>query len=99
MDYFVEYANRTDAGNEAEVHDHWTHYIHILSGDTTLTYGGTVTNPRNTGPGQVRGSGITGGKSMQMHTGDFVQIPAGMPHLFVPAKGSKLHYVVFNARQ
>jgi hypothetical protein len=56
--YYVEYATRSDAGNEAEVHDHWTHYVNILSGEATLSYGGTVINPRNTGPGQVRGGRI-----------------------------------------
>ena len=96
---YVEYATRSDAGNEAEVHAHWSHYMQILSGEAVLTYGGTVTDARDTGPGQVRGSGITGGKSMTVHAGDYVQIPAGMPHMLSPAKGTKLHYIVFNTRQ
>ena len=33
--YFLEYAERNDKGNEAEVHAHWTHYIHVLSGEAT----------------------------------------------------------------
>src|SRR5271167_4467092 len=49
--YFVEYASRSNTGNRAEVHDHWTHYIHILSGEGILTYGGTVVGARQTGPG------------------------------------------------
>jgi mannose-6-phosphate isomerase-like protein (cupin superfamily) len=97
--YYVEYATRSDAGNEAEVHAHWSHYINILSGEAVLTYGGTVSNARDTGPGQVRGSGITGGKTMTLHAGDYVQIPASMPHMLNPTKGTKLHYVVFNTRQ
>jgi glc operon protein GlcG len=97
--YFVEYATRSDAGNEAEVHAHWTHYIHILSGEGSLTYGGTVSGARETGPGQVRGSGITGGTTIPVHAGDYMQIPAGMPHLFSIAAGHKLHYLVFNTRQ
>ena len=97
--YYVEYATRSDAGNEAEVHAHWSHYINILSGEAVLTYGGTVTNARDTGPGQVRGSGITGGKTMTLHAGDYVQIPASMPHMLNPTKGTKFHYVVFNTRQ
>lgn len=97
--YYVEYANRSDAGNLAEVHAHWTHYVNILSGEATLTYGGTVVNPKDTGPGQIRGSGITGGKSISVHAGDFIQIPAGLPHMFNPPKGGTFHYVVFNTRQ
>ncbi len=97
--YFVEYATRNDSGNLAEIHSHWTHYVTVLSGEAVLTYGGTVMNPKDTGPGQIRGSGITGGKTMTVHAGDYVQIPAGMPHLFHPPKGGSFHYVVFNARQ
>lgn len=97
--YYVEYATRSDAGNEAEVHAHWTHYINVLSGEAVLTYGGTVVSARDSGPGQVRGTAITGGKTVTVHAGDFVQIPAGMPHMFNPPKGGKFHYVVFNTRQ
>src|SRR4051794_29775616 len=97
--YFVEYAQRSDKGNEPEVHSHWTHYIHVLSGEATLVYGGTVSNPRQSGEGQTRGDAITGGKSMTVKTGDFLQIPAGMPHLFNVAAGGKFRYLVFNGRQ
>jgi mannose-6-phosphate isomerase-like protein (cupin superfamily) len=71
----------------------------VLSGAATLTYGGSIAKARDTGPGQVRGESITGGKSMTVHAGDFIQIPAGMPHMFNPAAGTKFHYVVFNVRQ
>lgn len=97
--YYVEYAERSDKGNEPEVHTHWTHYIQVLSGEASLTYGGKVSNARETGPGQIRGDAITGGTTMAVHTGDFLQIPAGMPHLFNVAAGGKFRYVVFNTRQ
>lgn len=97
--YYVEYAQRSDKGNEPEVHAHWTHYIQVLSGEATLIYGGTVTNARESGPGQTRGDGIQGGTSITVRTGDFLQIPAGMPHLFNVAAGGKFRYVVFNTRQ
>jgi quercetin dioxygenase-like cupin family protein len=96
--YFVEYAQRGSEGNVPEVHAHWTHYIHVLSGEATLTYGGTVSNAKITGDGQVRGDGIVGGASKTVRTGDFLQIPAGMPHLFSVAAGGKFRYVVFNGR-
>lgn len=97
--YFVEYAERGAQGNEAEVHTHWTHYIHVLSGEATLIYGGSVSNPRETSPGQIRGNAIVGGTSMTVHVGDFLQIPAGMPHQFTGiGAGAKFRYVVFNTR-
>ena len=99
-DYDVEYAQRGDKGNEPEVHTYRTHYIHVLSGEATLVYGGTVTNARESSPGQIRGDGIAGGTSLTVRAGDFLQIPAGMPHLFTVASPSvKFRYVVFNARQ
>jgi len=96
--YYVEYAQRTDQGNEPEVHTHWTHYIQVISGEARLIYGGTVSNAKETSPGQIRGSAIVGGTTMTVHPGDFLQIPAGMPHEFLPAAGVKFHYVVFNTR-
>jgi len=96
--YNVEYAQRTDKGNEPEVHMHNTHYIQVLSGEATLVYGGKVTNAKETGPGQVRGDAISGGTSITVRAGDFLQIPAGMPHLFNVASGGKFRYVVFNTR-
>ena len=97
--YNVEYAQRTDKGNEPEVHTYRTHYIHVISGESSLTYGGTVTHARETGPGQIRGDGIAGGTTITVHAGDFLQIPAGMPHLFDVKPGGKFRYVVFDARQ
>ena len=98
-DYDVEYAQRSDKGNEPEVHMHRTHHIHVISGESALTYGGTVTNARQTGPGQVRGDGISGGTTITVRAGDFLQIPAGMPHLFNVAAGGNFRYVVFNTRE
>ncbi len=98
--YYVEYAQRSDQGNEPEVHNHWTHYIQVLSGEATLIYGGTVSHARETGPGQIRGDAIVGGTTMTVRAGDFLQIPAGMPHAFTATGAEKkFRYVVFNTRQ
>ncbi len=97
--YYVEYAQRSDQGNEPEVHTHWTHYIQVLSGEATLVYGGTVSHARETGPGQIRGDAIVGGTTMTVRAGDFLQIPAGMPHQFTATGADKkFRYVVFNTR-
>ena len=97
--YSVEYAQRSDQGNEPEVHTHWTHYIQVLSGEAALIYGGTVSNARETGPGQIRGTAIVGGTTMTVRAGDFLQIPAGMPHQFTATGADKkFRYVVFNTR-
>ena len=92
----MEYALRTDTGNQVEVHAHKSHYIHILEGQGTLTYGGSVTAAKQTAPGEIRGSAVVGGTTIAVHAGDYLQIPAGTPHLFNPAHGTRLHYIVFN---
>ena len=96
--YFVEYVTRSDAGNVVEVHDHWTDYFHILAGEGTLTYGGTLSDAKPSAPGEIRGGTITGGKTQALHAGDFVQIPPGTPHLIVAPAGGKISYVVFKGR-
>ena len=86
--YDVEYAQRGDSGNMVEVHAHTTHYIHILEGQGTLTYGGTVNAGKETAPGEIRGPGVTGGTVLALHAGDYVQIAAG----------TKIRYIVFNIK-
>ena len=94
----VEYALRADAGNLVEVHARTSHYIHILDGSGTLTYGGTVQAPKTTAPGEIRAASVSGGTVIQLHPGDYLQIPAGVPHMFNAARGTKLRYVVFNIK-
>ena len=47
----------------------------------------------------MRGPGITGGTSKPVKAGDFMQIPAGMPHMFTVPAGGKFRYLVFNGRE
>lgn len=96
--YDVEYALRGDSGNQVEVHAHTSHYIHILNGSGTLTYGGTPTAPQTTAPGEIRANAVKGGTTIALHAGDYLQIPAGTPHLFNAAKGTQLYYLVFNIK-
>ena len=74
--YYVEYAQRSDKGNEPEVHTHWTHYIQVLSGEASLTYGGTVTNAPETSPGQIRGERFECGRELAQVSAELGK-PAG----------------------
>jgi mannose-6-phosphate isomerase-like protein (cupin superfamily) len=97
--YFVEFVRRQDHGNQVEQHDHWVDQITILSGHGTLTRGGTLSGGKETGPGEVRGGTQQGATVQPLHPGDFVLIPAGMPHKFDAAPGTDMVYSVFKARQ
>jgi mannose-6-phosphate isomerase-like protein (cupin superfamily) len=96
--FYTEFVKRLDHGNLVEQHANWIDQITILSGEGVLTYGGTLNNASEAGPGELRASTQTGGTVRALHPGDFVLIPAGMPHKFDAAPGRELNYVVFKAR-
>jgi len=76
---------RRDGDGEAEVHDTQVDVIFVKSGEGTLVLGGTVVEPRTTGPGEIRGKSIQGGVSKKMATGDVIHVPAKIPHqMLVP---------------
>jgi uncharacterized RmlC-like cupin family protein len=78
-------AIRRDGDGEAEVHDTQVDVIFVKSGEGTLVLGGTVVEPRTTGPGEIRGKSITGGMSKKMAAGDIIHVPAKIPHqMLVP---------------
>jgi len=47
-----------------------------------LTTGGTVVNPKDTGA-NIDGDALEGATDHHMKTGDFIFVPAGLPHLAV----------------
>lgn len=94
--YYIEYVTRI-ADGEVEVHPHWIDYMSVQSGEAVLTTGGTVTGARDTGAGEMRGGTQAGGTAITMKPGDYVAVPAGMPHLMTP-KG-KITYLIFKVRQ
>jgi quercetin dioxygenase-like cupin family protein len=50
-------------------------------------------NPKTTKPGQLIASGINGGETRKIRTGDVLVIPAGVPHWFKEVEGS-INYLV-----
>jgi mannose-6-phosphate isomerase-like protein (cupin superfamily) len=96
--YYVEFVKRLDHGNMVELHPHWIDQITILSGVGVVTYGGTITNANVAPNGEVRGGTQVGAQTRKLGPGDFVLIPAGLPHTFAAAPGKTLNYVVYKAR-
>ena len=80
-------AQRRKAG-EAEMHDTTNHVFIIVDGEATLVTGGTMVNPRQTGPNQCRAPSVLGGETYHLTKGDIITIPAKTPHWFkeVPTK-------------
>jgi uncharacterized RmlC-like cupin family protein len=81
-----------------ELHPHWIDQITILSGEGVVTYGGSITGGNVAPNGEVRGGTQVGAQTRKLGPGDFVLIPAGLPHTFDAAPGKTLSYVVAKAR-
>jgi mannose-6-phosphate isomerase-like protein (cupin superfamily) len=71
---------RRGASGEAELHEKEIDVWYVLEGQGSLVTGGTLADPKNTAPGEVRGSGIKGGETRAVGKGDVVTIAAGVPH-------------------
>ena len=96
--YWVEFMKRLDHGNLVEFHAHWTDYITILKGEGTVTYGGTLTGANPAGIGETRGGTLSGATVQPVKAGDYIQIPAGVPHIINAAPGQELKLVLFKHR-
>jgi mannose-6-phosphate isomerase-like protein (cupin superfamily) len=85
---------RRDHGGDSELHRNYTDVFYIVKGSATFVTGGKMVNPRQIGPGEMRGSGVAGGKTWHLSTGDVIVIPAGTPHWFKQVSSAVLYFVV-----
>jgi len=95
--YFIEYVTRVINTN-AEAHNHWYDYIHVLDGEGSITYGGTQEGGTDAGQGEIRGGKLVGGKFQLLHPGDRLVIPPGMPHIFTATQGHTFTYLIFKQK-
>ena len=93
-EYFIEYVTRVINTN-AEAHNHWYDYIHVLEGEGSITYGGTQEGGTDSGMGEIRGGKLVGGKFQILKPGDRLVIPPGMPHIFTATQGHTFTYLIF----
>ena len=89
----ITVAHRAEPGM-VEVHDKETDTFYVLDGSATIVTGGTMVGGSVTGPGQHRGTDITGGQAQRLAKGDVMVIPAGVPHWFKEVPKSVSYYVV-----
>jgi len=90
---------RTNADQNALIHDKIDEIYYVLEGSGTLVTGGTLVNPKQTsssptiGPGWS-GSSIQGGESRRVTAGDVVFIPAGVAHMYSQLDGT-IRYLTY----
>lgn len=93
-DNYTVMAARRDKGGEAEVHAKDTDVFYIIEGTAEFVTGGTVIDPKETAPGETRGSGVRGGVARTLNKGDVIVIPPNTPHWFREVRGQFLYFVV-----
>lgn len=84
------------ADGTVERHDHWIDFTTIVQGEVTVTLGGTQAGNTVDANGESHGGTQTGGTTYVMHAGDYVQIPAGVPHTMTKPKN--LIYTIVKAK-
>ncbi len=92
-DVIVEGNYRNKAG-VPELHTALMDTIYITDGETTMVTGGTMVGGHPIGPGQIRGTSITGGTTYHLVKGDVIVIPANIPHWFKEVPTEVKYYVV-----
>lgn len=88
------HASRREAPGVGEVHVKDTDILYVLEGSATLVTGGTLLDPKEVAPGEIRGSAISGGETREIAKGDVVVVPNGTPHWFRAVRPPVLYYVV-----
>jgi uncharacterized protein GlcG (DUF336 family) len=76
-------AGRRSAPGAPELHDHEVDVMHVLQGRATVVTGG-----------EIRGEAIEGGEPRELHEGDVLAIPNGVPHQFTDVSDPFLYFVV-----
>jgi mannose-6-phosphate isomerase-like protein (cupin superfamily) len=80
-DHSASVLRRTAAG-QSEIHVKETDIFYVVEGEATFVTGGTMIGGKESRPNQLLGTGIDGGQVHQLKKGDFIVIPAGVPHWF-----------------
>ncbi|MBP9748724.1 hypothetical protein KBD18_00815 [Patescibacteria group bacterium] len=79
-EYAVAVLVINDAFPPAEIHENAADVFTVLEGSAMVTLGGTLVNPRTVKPGEIQGDTLEGGETKEVHVGDVISIPKGVPH-------------------
>jgi mannose-6-phosphate isomerase-like protein (cupin superfamily) len=81
------------AAQAASVHDNDAELFYMIYGTATLVTGGKLVEGTKDGD-NWRGKSIEGGKAQKMSKGDFMLVPAGVPHWFTDISGQITEFSV-----
>ena len=92
-DFQASVLRRTSAG-QVEIHRKETDIFYIVEGEATFVTGGKMIGGKENRPDQLLGTDIEGGQVHQLKKGDFIVIPAGVPHWFKDVARPINYYMV-----
>ena len=69
-------------GQAASVHETEAELFYVVDGAGTLVTGGKLKEEKRTNAENLSGSAIEGGVSKKVSKGDWIMVPAGVPHQF-----------------
>jgi mannose-6-phosphate isomerase-like protein (cupin superfamily) len=96
--YFAAISHREPGPGFSEMHRDWADVYFVSSGRATLVTGGTIVAPKESAPGEIRGTAIDGGTRRTIAEGDVVHIPPGTPHHVIVESGNELTYFLLKVR-
>jgi mannose-6-phosphate isomerase-like protein (cupin superfamily) len=100
-----EYSNHTTTlttrvrTGDAEQHRDWYDIFVVVSGEASLVSGGQLKDVREIAPGELRGSGVTGGVIQSLTPGTVVHIDPQTPHQLIIAPSHSLTYFVVKLKK
>src|SRR6266850_5088765 len=74
----------------ASVHETEAELFYVIDGAGTLVTGGKLVEERRTNAENLTGTGIEGGVSKRVAKGDWILVPAGIPHQYPAVESSGL---------
>ena len=86
--YAVNIEHRVAVAQTASVHETEADLFYVIDGGATLVTGGKLIEPTRNGANLSSTKGVEGGVSQKLAKGDFVMVPAGVPHWFTDIQGS-----------
>ena len=96
---YLIYITTRDKSGQSEVHQNWNDNIFIQDGETSFVVGGAATDAKEREPGDLRGSSISGGKTVVLHARDYLFVPASVPHQMIVQPGQRATFLDFKTRK
>jgi glc operon protein GlcG len=91
--YKIDAGRRVEPG-DVEYHEHVVDVMHVVQGTATVLTGGEMRDAHEVAPGELRAPAVQGGERHELHEGDVLAIPNGVPHQFVDVSDPFLYFVV-----